>query len=229
MNVSRSSRLAVGFLGCSLILAGLTACSESNAASAGSSQSIASGDGSETNDGREVGPDGKLLPPGVKAPEEPAKPGAARLGPDGHYDYSAPDFVLGDPCEDQELMGRLAAEGWELGTSQLSRFSTPYMRGCSLTKSNFLAEPLTIVSIRDSESGFASNGSLISVDSIEDVSWIQASPQSDLGEMCVAVQETHSGATGFLYTFSEFSEFNTADNACQFVSSKFKRFFGGKK
>lgn len=229
MKKSRALRAGVCLVGIVMAGSGIVGCSVSEAASSLADYGNRNAGGSTETEGREIGPNGQLLPPGVKAPEEPAQPGAAKLRPDGHYDYSAPDFVLGDPCEDPELMSRLAEQGWAIWDSPRARISTNYLKGCVLSNANPNSEPLTVVAINASATTMESEGYLHKFHSNGENSWFTANPPSGFGELCVAVHETQSGSVGIGYRYSEFKIHKTLDQACQYVSTSFEDFFGGKK
>ena len=69
---------------------------------------------------------GVTLPAGVLPPNNPPEPGDAPLGPDGHYNYDAPEFVLTNPCDDPEIMGRLDRLG-SVSYTHLTLPTTPYV------------------------------------------------------------------------------------------------------
>lgn len=206
---------------------GIVGCSVSEAASSLADYGNRNAGGSTETEGREIGPNGQLLPPGVKAPEEPAQPGAAKLRPDGHYDYSAPDFVLGDPCEDPELMSRLAEQGWELGNGRLSKFSRPFDAGCTLTKSPEFTESIILLALRSNTKDLVRNGAVLQASDTKTDDALVFDKDTGHDNLCFKGNETQYGMVGLAYRYSEFTRFSSTTTACTYISEQFGSTIGG--
>lgn len=64
-------------------------------------------------DSDKYGPIGSTkVAPGTLPPTGEPQPGHARLNSEGYYDYTADDFVLGDPCP-RNIISRFTSDGYE--------------------------------------------------------------------------------------------------------------------
>lgn len=79
---------------------------------------------------------GVTLPAGVLPPNNPPEPGDAPLGNDGHYNYDAPEFVLTNPCDDPEIMGRLEKVGFREQDGIPQRIKGVKQLGCIVESEN---------------------------------------------------------------------------------------------
>lgn len=175
-------------------VAGLSACTASGAADGG-------GAGEEET---------TALSPGVLPPNDPPQPGDARLGPDGHYDYSAPDFVLKNPC-DTEYFDRALELGWkvpEIGTKRRDQADEMYCGVISNT------EALALFAFPRNFKDFeASNYEVKTIKSGE-TSLVLLKRPTMFGEGCFAGIETPRGMIGGLTATGAFSDHTTIDEAC---------------
>lgn len=165
---------------------------------------------SGAKDGRDApvaGRDG--LPPGVLPPREPAQPGDARLGPDGHYDYAASDFVLTNPCDDPEIMAKLEKLGQREDPGKQFRINGAWHVECVLgedgtgpigvwyQEANFKRfETLDFSPKHRHEDGF---------------SWVITRQKSNFSDGCVASVETQNGSLSiaFPYPLSQSKSFDS--------------------
>ncbi|MDO5029496.1 MAG: hypothetical protein Q4E11_02795 [Corynebacterium sp.] len=140
---------------------------------------------------------GVTLPAGVLPPNNPPEPGDAPLGNDGHYNYDAPEFVLTNPCDDPEIMGRLERIGFREQDSIDMRIEGNKQLGCGIQSndSNLLAVWHT--SVAHSQLGNYDATPLKHSNGI--FNWITFKQTSPIGtSACIASVETAKGALGFI-------------------------------
>ena len=172
--------------------------------------------------------DARELPQGVIAPYQPVQPGDARLGADGHYDYTAEDFVLRHPCDDQELMAKLKEKGWEISPGTTSIIDEPNLKGCGLQNEAPDSIPFVLSAIR-LKTIESKNNAEITRTNFSDISTAySARLASPVGAMCFIGQETSHGAIGLSLNYSEFYHVKTEASACQHLLNDYKKIFGGK-
>ena len=154
----------------------------------------------------EVGDDG--LPPAVVPPEGEFEPGDARLGPDGHYDYRAPDFVKTSPCSDPELMARLDRLGQRKHPEWGRDFEGLYQVGCVLGPEGI--GPISVWRLGLNNLEMEERGYDPRVHKTEAGTWVTARFESGFSDGCSATFETPKGSFGFLLVFidEEYDDFH---------------------
>ena len=162
----------------------------------------------------EVGDDG--LPPAVVPPEGEFEPGDARLGPDGHYDYRAPDFVKTSPCSDPKLMARLDRLGQRKHPEWGRDFEGLYQVGCVLGPEGL--GPIAVWRLGLNNAEMVQRGQDIKVHRSEVGSWVTAKHESGFSDGCSATFETPKGSFGFLITFMEVEHDDFHNVVCQPVN-----------
>ena len=151
------------------------------------------------------------LPPGVLPPNDPPQPGDARLGSDGHYDYSAPDFVLKNPC-DTEYFQRAMELGWEVPEIGTKRRDEPASSTCSMVNDS---TGLPLVAFDSSVTGLSTQGYSVELDETGGQPLIIVKGNAILGESCFAGAETQVGVLGAMSGTGGFSQFTSIDDACK--------------
>ncbi|MFC3849890.1 hypothetical protein ACFORJ_06890 [Corynebacterium hansenii] len=183
---------------------------------------VGTDDANAATAGKETGKN--ALAPGVLPPNDPPQPGDARLGPDGHYDYSAPDFVLKNPC-DTDAYGVALEKGWEPPVIGKQNFDAETDRMCGIVKGSdgigITLHAFNRADLKGMDPDFAiqNNGN---------VSWYTTVWPNYIGSSCFAGIDLPSGAEGVTVPIGGFSNFSTRESACKFASDQFIQFFGGK-
>lgn len=150
------------------------------------------------------------LPPGVMPPNDPPQPGDAPLGPDGHYDYSAPGFELKNPC-DTEYFQRALELGWRVPDFGVTRQDEADAADCTLiNETSGIALTTYYRSIEELER----SGYTISVISAQPFDLITIKGDSLFGESCFTGAETPYGIFGATLVTGGFSQHNTIEKAC---------------
>lgn len=186
--------------------AGLSACTASGA-----------------TDGGRTGEEATALPPGILPPNDPPQPGDARLGPDGHYDYSAPDFVLKNPC-DTEYFERALELGWkvpEIGTKRRDEARTA---DCAIVNSE---TGLALTNFFSSPSDLTDAGYVVSYGSPKHPGIIIVEGKSLFGDSCFAGVETVYGVFGASSATGGFSQHSNIDDACNEAIETINPIIGG--
>lgn len=163
------------------------------------------------------------LPPGVLPPNDPPQPGDARLGPDGHYDYSAPDFVLKNPCDTDAYQVALQ-KGWEPPVIGSTRYDADDERSCSITKES---TGMVLFSYQTLPSEFEERGSTVHLDSAGPTPIYVIQSPHFFGDSCFAGVESPSGLIGALTGNGGFSNHTTIESACEEAIDVFDELFGG--
>ncbi|MEJ5919464.1 hypothetical protein [Corynebacterium sp. H78] len=183
---------------------------------------LSSGNGRD--DSRKFAPDGTPLPPGVLPPSENPAPGSARLGPDGHYDYSADDFVLSDPCDSPELMERLRALGYEEIETAIGRHDLPWQMGCLIGQEG---DAVAAFNRQNSnQRDFASRGFELLQSKDRSFTGFLVGQQSATSYSCFAGIETENGTIGFNVPYSEERPTQLQSQACAKAASLLIGFLG---
>lgn len=170
---------------------------------------------------------GHGLPPGVAPPSGDPQPGDARLGPDGYYDYTADDFVLGDPC-DSEWAEQLKAGGWMEHESSAGRHNLSYQRGCVFYQEDSITfHPVALMSLnmdsRNVEAGLFERN----LHSSEAGSWY-TTPVRTIGmQMCFAAVDTERGTFGLAVEHHEYGPYKTYEEACTYASDHLQTLLRG--
>ncbi|MEJ6019318.1 hypothetical protein [Corynebacterium sp. H113] len=169
--------------------------------------------GNDQDNSRTFAPDGTPLPPGVLPPSENPAPGSARLGPDGHYDYSADDFVLSDPCDSPELMERLRALGYEEIETAIGRADLPWQRGCLIGREG---NGIAVLNLQNrNRTDYTRDGYEIIESTGPSVSALQVPQQSAMADSCFSAVETEQGTLGFTVPFSDAKPIQLRSQACK--------------
>lgn len=150
------------------------------------------------------------LPPGVLPPNEPPQPGDARLGPDGHYDYSAPDFVPKNPCN-TEYFQRALELGWkppEIGTK---RRDDPDHMYCGVVNDR---QALALFTFFGNQNDLKAEGHDVVIDTSSGTPLIMMKRPTLFGEACFVGVETELGTIGGAASTGGFSDHTTIDQAC---------------
>ncbi|WP_295626798.1 hypothetical protein [uncultured Corynebacterium sp.] len=197
----------IGLLVASMLLAG---CGAVGAKDAGTSD--------ETSDAEQS------LPPGVLPPNDPPQPGDARLGSDGHYDYSAPDFVLKNPC-DMDAYQVALRQGWSSPETGEQHRDFGDFQFCAITRR---MEAVGVFSHSLTRDEFESTSLDFEVHTDAQSTWYTAVRPGLVGESCFVVVDTPSGGAGITAGVGGFSEHKTRETACEYATTLFKEFFGGK-
>lgn len=140
---------------------------------------------------------GVTLPAGVLPPNNPPKPGDAPLGPDGHYNYDAPEFVLTNPCDDPEIMGRLDRLGFREQTYMEGRIEGNKQIGCVIESDASGLLSIWHAAVAHSQLERYSAEPLAHHEGI--FNWVTFTQTEPLGSSaCIASVETEQGALGFV-------------------------------
>nr|WP_152663182.1 hypothetical protein [Corynebacterium xerosis] len=187
--------------------AGLSACTASGA----------------TDGGRTGEEEATALPPGVLPPNDPPQPGDARLGPDGHYDYSAPDFVLKNPC-DTEAYEVALRNGWTQPSFGTVRRDEPAEKTCSIIKDS---TGIVLFSFSKNPAEFLVEGSQVSYEESRGIGIAVIKAPNLFGESCFTGVETPNGLVGALTGVGGFSNHQTIESACAETKHIYHELFGG--
>ena len=166
--------------------------------------------GASGDDGEHAAAEESSLPPGVMPPNDPPQPGDARLGPDGHYDYSAPDFVLKNPC-DTEYFQRAMELGWQVPEIGTKRRDEPDSATCSIVNDS---TGLPLVNFKNSATELEKQGYSAETHTIGGISFVMLRGNALFGESCFAGVETELGFIGAMSGTGGFSQFTNLDDAC---------------
>ncbi|WP_239659422.1 hypothetical protein [Corynebacterium vitaeruminis] len=140
---------------------------------------------------------GVTLPAGVLPPDNPPEPGDAPLGPDGHYNYDAPEFILTNPCDDPEIMGRLDRLGFREQTYMEGRIKGNKQIGCVIESDASDLLSIWHAAVAHSQLERYSAEPLAHHD--ETFNWVTFTQTEPLGSSaCIASVETEKGALGFV-------------------------------
>ena len=186
--------------------AGLSACTASGA-----------------TDGGRTGEEATALPPGILPPNDPPQPGDARLGPDGHYDYSAPDFVLKNPC-DTEAYEVALEQGWVPPVVGEKNFDSEKSRVCGIVKG---FDGIGIAHHAFSNTELVNMHPGLEYHSDDGTSWYTTVWPNHIGTSCFAGANGPGGAEGVTVPIGGFSSFKTQESACTFASEQYILLFGG--
>lgn len=163
------------------------------------------------------------LPPGVLPPNDPPQPGDARLGPDGHYDYSAPDFVLKNPCDTDAYQVALQ-KGWQPPAIGSQNFDSDQDRMCGIVKES---DGIGISHHAFERAKLIQLDPALEVHSDSGISWYTAEWPNHIGSTCFAGVDAPGGAEGVTVPIGGFSNYKTRESACRFASEQFIKLFGG--
>lgn len=164
----------------------------------------------DADDGRHAAAEENSLPPGVMPPNDPPQPGDAPLGPDGHYDYSAPGFALKNPC-DTEYFQRALELGWRVPEFGTKRRDEPEEMYCGVINDEV---GLALFSFSSNFVDFDVSEFEVKVTEHAGVPLIILKRPSLFGEACFAGVETPNGMIGGLSGTGGFSLHTTIEQAC---------------
>lgn len=171
---------------------------------------------------------GVTLPAGVLPPNNPPEPGDAPLGPDGHYNYDAPEFVLTNPCDDPEIMGRLDRLGFREQSEVSQRVKGTRQLGCIIgSESSALSEVFGIWRASIAHPNLASYGGL-PIDrqnGVHDgVTYTMTTP---IGlSYCIASVETERGSLGFAVDITGQDDSDLTEELCKPVDNLLTKYLG---
>ena len=164
------------------------------------------------------------LPPGVLPPNDPPQPGDARLGPDGHYDYSAPDFVLKNPCDTDAYQVALQ-KGWQppaIGSQLKDHGEIQY---CGITRDT---DGISVFTHRLSLEDLRAMSSSVDVTHDGDHAVYTAVIPGDFGGSCMVGAFTAEGGTGINVGMNAFSFYKTPGEACGYAVEQYLELFWGE-
>ncbi|MFD5867780.1 hypothetical protein ACFWGD_04070 [Corynebacterium sp. NPDC060344] len=164
------------------------------------------------------------LPPGVLPPNDPPQPGDAKLGPDGHYDYSAPDFVLKNPC-DMDIYQRALEKGWKAPDFGTKRRDEESLATCGLINDGGAA---LIINNTLNRRKIEELGYPITDHGVEQTSWYTFVSKGDLFDECTATADTSEGSLGVSLAIGGFSEMKTSEETCEYVSARYTELIRGE-
>ena len=168
---------------------------------------------------------GVTLPAGVLPPNNPPEPGDAPLGPDGHYNYDAPEFVLTNPCDDPEIMGRLDRLGFREQTEVSERIKGVKQIGCGLQTSHIL--PLGLWHTSVAHSRLENYDAHPATHHSEGLHWVTFRQTNPIGlSYCIASVETPKGALGFITHISEEKSTDFDETICKPVNELMTNYLG---
>lgn len=184
-----------------------------------------SGAQADTDDGRHTAAEENSLPPGVMPPNDPPQPGDAPLGPDGHYDYSAPGFELKNPC-DTEYFQRALGLGWQVPPFGTKRRDEPEEMYCGMINE---ASTIGLFSFPKNYRDYETSEFHIEIIDHKGISLIQVIRPTLFGEGCFIGLETPRGMFGGLDATGGFSSHTTIDQACKAATESIFSILGVKK
>jgi hypothetical protein len=170
---------------------------------------------------------GVTLPAGVLPPNNPPAPGDAPLGNDGHYNYDAPEFVLTNPCDDPEIMGRLEKIGFREQENLDMRIEGNKQLGCGIQSSDFNLLGIWHASVPHSRLG---NYNATPVTHREGIfNWITFKQTNPIGNSaCIASIETEKGALGFIVDTTGEEDADPQDHRCAPANKVLVKYLGEK-
>lgn len=157
--------------------------------------------------------------PGTLPPTGEPQPGHARLNADGYYDYTADDFVLGDPCP-PEIRANFADDGYEVDPHKSEISDQPDdPRFCIVDMNN--RGPGTGISIEaKSSSDHRRDGALVEIVTHQKkTAYTLTLGTGDTG-FCKAGIDTPDGSRGIYQPWGEFSQYNTPSDACEIAAMR---------
>ncbi|MFD5868807.1 hypothetical protein ACFWGD_09385 [Corynebacterium sp. NPDC060344] len=166
---------------------------------------------------------GPALPPGVLPPNDPPQPGDAKLGPDGHYDYSAPDFVLKNPCDTDAYQVALQ-QGWKQPSFGTTRRDEPAEKTCSIVQNS---TGMVLYSFAKTSGDFNAEEAEVAHEESRGKTLVVIKSPNLFGETCFAGIETPAGLTGALTGVGGFSNHSDIDSACEESKTVYHEIFGG--
>ena len=186
---------------------------------------LAGCDGAETgaDDGRHAAAEENSLPPGVMPPNDPPQPGDAPLGPDGHYDYSAPGFELKNPCDTAAYQVALQ-NGWKPPVIGNQFKDLDFIQHCGITRGT---TGIGIYTHRLSHQELKEYALTFNHQESGDSSWYTAVLPGIMGDSCIAGTFGPNGGEGISVSIGGFSDYSTERSACDYASDQYEQLFGG--
>lgn len=173
-------------------------------------------------------PEGNIkVAPGTLPPTGEPQPGHARLNSDGYYDYTADDFVLGDPCP-AEIRANFADDGYDLHHPSEADAST-FKNGelcIALINQLGLGTGITIEEI--SVNQVPPETGELSFKKYEEYSTYTIQYGSGTYGVCKAGIDTPEGSRGIFETWGEGSNSKDADAACSTAHDRLMKYTLGK-
>lgn len=177
----------------------------------------------DADDGRHAAAEENSLPPGVMPPNDPPQPGDAPLGPDGHYDYSAPGFELKNPCDTDAYQVALQ-NGWEPPVIGQQFKDHDFIQYCGITRGT---TGIGIYTLRLTHQELNEYALKINHQESGDSSWYTAVLPGILGDSCIAGVFGPNGGEGVSVGIGGFSDYSTEQSACDYASDQYEQLFGG--
>lgn len=175
-------------------------------------------------DSDKYGPIGSIkVAPGTLPPTGEPQPGHARLNSEGYYDYTAEDFILGDPCPPR-IKAALANEGYDVH------------RPSDFDASNFKDGEICIAQINRRGLGTGVTIESVSVAQASQKSkevrfneynefWTYTLPiESGNYGVCKAGIDTPEGSRGIFETWGENSTYKNSDAACTTAQERIRKY-----
>lgn len=171
---------------------------------------------------------GVTLPAGVLPPNDPPAPGDAPLGADGHYNYDAPEFVLTNPCDDPEIMGRLEKLGYREQTDVQDRIKGVRQLGCLLDAENSAPPETFGVWLSSIAHSNLENYAATPIGHQSGAhNWATYQMTTPIGlSYCIASVETERGALGFAVDITGQGGSDLAKELCTPVSDLLTKYLG---
>ncbi len=168
---------------------------------------------------------GVTLPAGVLPPNDPPAPGDAPLGADGHYNYDAPEFVLTNPCDDPEIMGRLEKLGYREQTDVQDRIKGVKQIGCGLQAEQIVSLGIWHAGVAHSQ--LEKYGARPISHHFENLHWVSFNQTNPIGlSYCIASVETPRGALGFITHIANQESTNLDDSDCKSANNLMTDYLG---
>ena len=164
---------------------------------------------------------GVTLPAGVLPPNNPPEPGVAPIGADGHYNYDAPEFVLTNPCDDPEIMGRLEKIGFREQDAFDTRFQEVRHTGCDIKTKDDNDYAVYRASVAHTQLG--NYGSEPQSHKAGNVSWVTFEQSNPIGlTACLASIESPKGSFGVMVD----TTMHSGNDACEPVNKLMHDYLG---
>lgn len=171
-------------------------------------------------DSDKYGPIGSTkVAPGTLPPTGEPQPGHARLNSEGYYDYTADDFVLGDPCPPESLE-IFINEGFEVDRHQKDEKDDPRDPRFCIVDINSKG-PGTGISIEPkSAKDHQADGGEIEFISDQGTTAYFVPLGSGTTGVCKAGIDTPDGSRGIYQPWGEKSDYRTPSDACEIAVSR---------
>ncbi len=179
-------------------------------------------------DSDKYGPIGSTkVAPGTLPPTGEPQPGHARLNSEGYYNYTADDFVLGDPCP-IEIQSTFQDADYEIirPENQALLALTEVDVCVALMERTGLDPSLSIepLSLQDIQK----QGRQLDVKEFEDLTYYVVALGEGTTGICKAAVDTSDGSRGLRQPWGPSSSAKDRETACTLASFRFERFIAGE-